>query len=187
MAFIQTLKGKKGAIYKVHYKEPLTGKRRCKSFERMKAAQHFRDNVPKSEYLHDSDTVTMAIAAEKWLDTCERIGRKGREPVEKSTIKPYRLHARYIKDMIGDVRLNQLDSVVCERFKNDLLSRFESRVYARKILTSFKGILSEARTQGWLKDRSGRKCADRDFRAQPAAASRLAQPWTDQGRAQKGR
>jgi integrase len=36
------------------------------------------------------------------------------------------------------------------KFKNDLLGRF-SRSYARKILTSFKGILSEARTQGWLK------------------------------------
>lgn len=56
MAFIQEISGKNGPIYKVHYKEPLTGKRRCKSFDRMKAARHFRDNVPKQDYLHDADT-----------------------------------------------------------------------------------------------------------------------------------
>lgn len=151
MAFIQTIDGKKGPIYKVHYKEPLTGKRRCKSFSRMKAAQNFRDNVPKADYLHNADTVTMTVATDKWLEVCEKTGRKGREPVEKSTIKPYKLHAAYIKDMIGDVRLNQLDPHFCERFKTDLLARFDNRAYARKILTSFKGVLSEARTQGWLK------------------------------------
>jgi hypothetical protein len=53
--------------------------------------------------------------------------------------------------MIGDLRLNQLDPHACERFKGDLLERLENRAYARTILTSFKGILSEARTQGWLK------------------------------------
>lgn len=52
--------------------------------------------------------------------------------------------------MIGDLRLNQLNAPVCERFKANLLAKFPSRPYARKILTSFKGILSEARTQGWL-------------------------------------
>lgn len=150
MAFIQAVEGKKGPIYKVHYREPRSGKRRCKNFSRMKAAQHFRDNIPKSDFLHDTDTVTVAAAADKWLEVCETVGRKGREPVEKSTIKPYRLHVRYIKEMIGGVRLNQLDALVCETFKNELLERFQSRSYARKVLTSFKGILSEARTQKWL-------------------------------------
>ena len=151
MAFIQTIKGKSGPIYKVHYKEPLSGKRRCKNFSRMKAAQNFRDNIPKSDFLHDSDTVTITEAADKWLEVCETVGRKGREPVEKSTLKPYQLHAGYIKEMIGNVKLNQLDPHACERFKNELLQKFDNRAYARKILTSFKGILSEARTQGWLK------------------------------------
>ena len=151
MAFIQTIQGKKGPIYKVHYKEPQSGKRRCKNFSRMKAAQYFRDNVPKAEYLHDTDTVSVAEAAEKWLHVCETVGRRGREPVEKSTLKPYKLHVRYIKEMIGSVKLNQLDPQACERFKTDLLEKFDNRAYARKILTSFKGILSEARTQGWLK------------------------------------
>jgi len=150
MAFIQKIEGKAGPIYKVHYNEPLTGKRRAKSFRRQKDAQHFRDNVPKSEYLHDADTVTVAEAADKWLKVCEDIGRRGREPIEKSTLRPYKRHARYIKELIGNVRLNQLDAFVCDRFKTSLLGRF-SRPYAKKILTSFKGMLSEARTQGWLR------------------------------------
>lgn len=150
MAFIQKVDGKSGPIYKVHYKEQLTGKRRAKSFRRQKDAQHFRDNVPKTEYLHDADTVTVSEAAEKWLQVCEDIGRRGREPIEKSTLRPYKRHARYIKELIGNVKLNQLDAITCERFKNSLLERF-SRPYAKKILTSFKGVLSEARTQGWLR------------------------------------
>jgi hypothetical protein len=106
--------------------------------------------VPKTEYLHNSDTVTVAVAADKWIEVCKKTGRRGRKPVEKATLRPYRLHARYINDMIGGRRLNELTPHVCERLAADLLDCF-SRRYARKILTFLKGILSEARTQGWLK------------------------------------
>jgi len=150
MAFIQAIEKKTGRRYKVHYIDPLTGKRRSRVFARAKEAQHFKDNVPKADYIHNLDTVTLSEAADTWLKVCEQSGRKGREPVEKSTLRPYRLHVRYIKDMIGGRRLNELSPQVCEQFKIDLLERF-SRAYARKILISFKGVLSEARTQGWLK------------------------------------
>lgn len=150
MAFIQAIEKKTGKRYKVHYKDPVTGKRRSRVFKRAKDANHFVTEIPKRDYIHDSDTVTVAIAADKWLDVCEKIGRRGREPVEKATLKPYRLHTRYIKEIIGGRNLNELTPQVCEQFRTDLLERF-SRVYARKILTSFKGILSEARSQGWLR------------------------------------
>jgi integrase len=150
MAFIQTIDKKTGRRYKVHYTDPLTGKRRSRVFTRAKDAHHFKDGIPKSDYIHNSDTVTVSVAADKWLEVCKISGRKGREPVEKATLRPYRLHARYIEDMIGGRRLNELTPQVCEQFKTDLLAKF-TRSYARKILTSFKGILSEARTQGWLK------------------------------------
>jgi integrase len=150
MAFIQPIEKKTGRKYKVHYTDPLTGKRRSKVFDRAKDAHFFKDNIPKNDYVHNKDTVTVSEAADKWLDICKKSGRKGREPVEKATLRPYRLHTRYIKDMIGGRRLNELTPEVCEKFKNDLLEKF-SRPYARKILTSFKGILSEARTQGWIK------------------------------------
>tara|TARA_R110002124_G_scaffold183401_4_gene350807 strand:+ start:31733 stop:32701 length:969 start_codon:yes stop_codon:yes gene_type:complete len=149
MSFIQTIEKKTGRRYKVHYIEPLTGKRRSKVFTRAKDAHHFKDNVAKSDYLHSRDSVSVADAADKWLTVCETIGRKGHEPVENATLRPYKLHARYIKDMIGGRHLTDLTPQVCEQFAADLLDKF-SRAYARKILTSFKGILSEARTQGWL-------------------------------------
>lgn len=139
MAFIQAIEKKTGKRYKVHYKDPVTGKRRSRVFKRAKDANHFVTEIPKRDYIHDSDTVTVAIAADKWLDVCEKIGRRGREPVEKATLKPYRLHTRYIKEIIGGRNLNELTPQVCEQFRTDLLERF-SRVYARKILTSFKGI-----------------------------------------------
>jgi integrase len=150
MSFIQTIDKKRGRRYKVHYVEPLTGKRRSRVFERSKDAHHFKDNIAKADYLHTKDTVTVAEAADHWLEVCEKSGRKGREAVEKATLRPYKLHARYIKAMIGGRKLNELSPQVCERFAADLLTNY-SRRYARKILTSFKGILSEARTQNWLK------------------------------------
>jgi len=150
MAFIQTIDKKTGKRYKVHYTDPLTGKRRSRVFTRAKDAHHFKDEIPKQDYLHNADTVTVNEAADKWLEVCKHTGRRGREPVESATLRPYRLHARYIKEILGGRRLNELTPQVCEQFRNDLLGRF-SRPYARKILTSFKGILSEARSQGWLR------------------------------------
>lgn len=150
MAFIQVIDKKTGRRYKVHYVDPLSGKRRSRVFERAKDAHYFKDNIPKHEYLHNADTVTVEVAADKWLKVCQSTGRRGREPVENATLRPYRLHTRYIKEIIGGRRLNELTPQVCEQFRTDLLERF-SRPYARKILTSFKGILSEARSQGWLR------------------------------------
>lgn len=150
MAFIQAIEKKTGRRYKVHYNEPLTGKRRSKVFARAKDAHYFKDNIDKADYVHSRDSVTIAEAADKWLTVCETLGRKGREPVEKATLRPYKLHARHINEMIGGRKLSDLTPQVCEQFAANLLGKF-SRPYARKILVSFKGILSEARTQGWLR------------------------------------
>lgn len=149
MSFIQVIDKKTGRRYKVHYKDPATGKRRSRVFRRRKDASHFQNEIPKRDYLHHNDTVSISAAADKWLEICETTGRRGREPVEKATLRPYRLHTRYIKELIGGLKLSDLTPHLCEQFRNDLLKSF-SRPYARKILTSFKGILSEARSQGWL-------------------------------------
>jgi integrase len=84
------------------------------------------------------------------LHVCEHIGRKGREPVESSTLKPYRLHAAIIKKMIGASMLNELTPVFCDGFRDDLVQAY-SRKYAKKILCSLKGILSQARTDGRMR------------------------------------
>lgn len=144
MAFITPYNGKRGRTYKVHYTDPKTGKRRAKSFSRRKDADHFINEIPKSGYVHDRDSCLVSEAVDRWLFVCENEGRKGREPVESATLKPYKRHAKYIKARIGGERLNTLTSQRCQRFVTELLADF-SRPYAKKIFVSFKSVLSQAR------------------------------------------
>lgn len=70
----------------------------------------------------------------------------GREPVEKSTLRKYKEHAEIIKEIIGrTVLLNTLTPSRCDEVRDELLKKY-SRRYAKKILTSFKSILSQARS-----------------------------------------
>ncbi len=147
MADIRKRAGKKGPTWQVRFNDPNSGVPRYKTFPRRKDADAFLATLTRATYVHDSETITVCEAADRWLQVCENTGRKGREPVETSTIKQYRLHARIIKEMIGGTKLNTLTSVSCDRFRDDLLERF-SRKYAKKILTSFKSILSQARADG---------------------------------------
>ncbi|MGB4106606.1 MAG: tyrosine-type recombinase/integrase [Alphaproteobacteria bacterium] len=149
MAFIQTVHWPSGArTYKVHYTDK-AGKRRAKSYKLRKDAKFFQENIPKTTYIHDRDTVTVAEAADRWLYVCETIGRNGREPVEKATLRPYRHHVRHIKAILGGERLNALTHARCEKFREELLTNF-TRIYARKILVSFKGILSQAVADNYI-------------------------------------
>lgn len=153
MAFIQKVNGKRGAIYKVHYTDPATGKRRCKSHRRYKDAVAFKDS-PKLTGNTSSAAITVAQAADHWLDVCETSGRKGREPVARSTLRQYRRFRGYVKDqeiaddgmtiLFGDILLTRLSRGHCEAFRDAVTDRF-SRVYAKKILTALKSILDQAR------------------------------------------
>lgn len=150
MADIRKREGKKGPTWQLRFSDPKSGKQRYKTFKRRKDLDTFLTELPRSDYVHDSDTVTVAQAADRWLDVCERIGRKGREPVEHSTLKQYKLHTPIIKSMIGGSKLNALSPVICDRLRDDLLAA-HSRKYAKKILTSFKAILSQARSDGHMR------------------------------------
>ncbi|MFD1328882.1 tyrosine-type recombinase/integrase [Mycoplana ramosa] len=150
MADIRKRKGRSGVGWQVRYKEPVSGHIRYKSFARRMDADAFVATLGHHDFLHDRDTVTVSEAASRWLDVCENTGRKGREPVEGSTLRKYREHVEIIAAKIGNVRLNQLTPVMCDEFRDNLLRDF-SRKYAKKILTSFKSILAQARTDGRLR------------------------------------
>lgn len=150
MADIRKRVGEKGITWQLRFSDPNSGAQRYKTFARRKDADAFLAELPRSDYVHDSDTITVSQAADRWLDVCERFGRKGREPVEHSTLKQYKLHAPIIKGMIGAANLNALTPVICDKFRDDLLAAY-SRKYAKKILTSFKAILSQARTDGHMR------------------------------------
>jgi integrase len=150
MADIRKREGKKGPTWQLRFSDPNSGKPRYKTFKRRKDLDAFLIDLPRSDYVHDSDTITVTQATDRWLDVCERIGRKGREPVEHSTLKQYKLHAPIIKGMIGASKLNALTPVICDKLRDDLLAA-HSRKYAKKILASFKAILSQARSDGHMR------------------------------------
>lgn len=153
MAFIQKVEGKKGAIYKVHYTDRATGKRRCKSHSRYKDAVAFKDS-PKLTGKSEAARLTVAEAADHWYTTCKATGRKGREPVSRATRRQYRRLADHIKDAriacdgdtmdFGDILLSRLSRGQCEAYRDHLVECF-SRNYARKHLTALKSILDQAR------------------------------------------
>lgn len=153
MAFIQKIKGEKGPIYKVHYKEPATGRRRCKSFGRRKDAEAFRDGA-KVAVRSPPQSHTVAEIVAHWLTVCEQVGRKGREPVARATLRQYKRHGDIITSAVieiggarlsfGSLLVSRLDKQACEAFRDFLIATF-SRVYARKVLTSFKSVLDQAR------------------------------------------
>lgn len=150
MADIRKRKGPSGTVWQLRYKDPSTGKIRYKSFPRRMDADAFAGTLQRAEFIDDRDTITVAAAIERWLQVCERTGRKGREPVEGSTLRKYHEHGDIIAAMIGNVLLNKLSAVACNEFRDDLLGRY-SRKYAKKILTSFKSVLAQARTDGRLR------------------------------------
>ena len=158
MAFIQKIDGKKGPIYKVHYKESATGKRRCKSFKRRKDAEAFRDG-PKSDAVKSASERTVSDAIERWLGICTKIGRKGREPIAPATRRSYEQQSGVIADAVieidgeklrlGTCRLDRFDKGICEALRDDLVTTF-SRDYARRVFIIFKAILEQACSDGHL-------------------------------------
>lgn len=150
MADIRKRIGSKGTTWQLRFNDPNSGKQRYKTFTRRKEADEFLSKLVTSDYVHDSETASLAEAADRWLTVCETIGRKGREPVEALTLRPYKLHAKILKGLRGATKLNTLTPLWCDQLRDELLTLY-TRKYAKKILVSFKAILSQARSDGRMK------------------------------------
>lgn len=158
MAFIQKIDGKKRPIYKVHFKEQSTGRRRCKSFNRRKDAEAFRDG-PKAGGKAKPTETTIKKAAARWLDVCVTVGRKGREPISLATKRSYTDQSQVIVGAtitvdgisltLGDCLIGRLDKPTCEAFRDHLTTHY-SRDYAKRVFFVFKGILEQACIDGEL-------------------------------------
>jgi integrase len=119
------------------------GDRHIETFERKKDAdaRHatVKVNVRQGIHTAPSKSVTVAEAAESWIN---RIAADGRE---RGTIKQYREHANlHIVPRIGGLKLAHLTPARVEAFRDDLLASL-SRPLARKVLTSFKSMLKVAK------------------------------------------
>jgi integrase len=129
----------------------VSGKRHIKTFATRKEAVAFRNKVGTeiAEGIHiaDSASVTINAAAEIWLRTVT-VGRKDNGPAEYSTLRQYRSHLKHhILPVMGDKKLTQLTRADVAAFRDHLLTKL-SRAMAKKVLASFKSILSEAESRG---------------------------------------
>ena len=122
------------------------GDRRLKTFKTKKDADADATtalyHVTQGTHTPDSASRTVAEAAHLWLKRGESEG------LERSTLDQYRLHAdRYIKPGLGGTKLSALTTPMMEAFKDALLAE-HSRAMSRKVLSSLKGILSDAQRRG---------------------------------------
>src|SRR5712671_3409991 len=124
------------------------GKRHIKTFSTKKAADAWlvstRSEVARGVHTPENASITVAEAAELWLQTGEL------EKLERSTLRQYRNHVvLHINPLIGSDKLARLSSPMVESFRDALLKK-GSRAMARKILASLKSILSEAQRRGMV-------------------------------------
>ena len=100
--------------------------------------------LPRTPWPQADPNKTVADALDRWYSLCTTTGRGGREPVERSTSRKYDSHRDIIKAFIGMVKIAELNQQACEAFRDTLLSEY-SRPYAKKIFTSFKSALTQAK------------------------------------------
>jgi integrase len=135
-----TSKGERREAWVVRYADQ-DGTWRLKTFERQKDAKEWlpaiQVEVKTGQHVPDSKAPTVAAAAGAWIEQGEVDG------LESSTMRQRRLHIdRHIVPLLGaDTKLVRADLAA---FRNDLL-RSCSKPMAKKIMTSFKAILKQAK------------------------------------------
>ena len=122
------------------------GRRRSKQFARKKDADAWRvgaeHEVATGVHTAGSESITVAAAADLWIERAERDGR------ERSTVKSYREIARlHIAPLLGNRRLSALTRPIVEQYRDDLLAD-RSRAMAGKAVRSLSMILGEAQRRG---------------------------------------
>jgi integrase len=123
------------------------GERHLKTFARKRDADahHAIVGVAVRAGVHtaDSKSVTVAKAAELWLESCEAAG------LERATMAGYRQHADlHITPILGALRLSQLTVPLVRGFEDRLRKDGRSPVMVRKARRSLGGILADAQERG---------------------------------------
>ena len=105
--------------------------------------------ISEGRHVADSVSITVADAAAIWIKAVE-LGRDDNPPAEYSTLRQYRSHLKHhILPAMGGVKLSQLTRATVSTFRDHLLTKL-SRPMAKKVLTSFKGIVSEVEARGYV-------------------------------------
>jgi integrase len=122
------------------------GERHIQTFERKKDADEYHASVSvdvrQGIHTPHHKGITVAEAAENWIAFVELEGR------ERSTVNQYRDHVQHhINPRIGKDKLAKLTTPSINKFRDDLLASL-SRAQAKKVLTSLKALLKDAKRRG---------------------------------------
>ena len=125
-----------------------SGKRLRKQFDRKKDADAFlltaRTEVRNGVHVADSASITVAVAAQQWLDMGDR-----QFGWERATAIAYAQHVRlHIVPLIGGTRLSQFNAAALAAWEDALFADGRSPVMVRKVRTSLGAILTEAQRRG---------------------------------------
>lgn len=143
MASIRKRTRKKGTVYQVRWRDPATKEDRSETFDTLKEARFFLDHAEKPARADSDASPKLADTLDRWIDVCRTTGYRGHEPVEKSTLRPYQLQAKHVKELAGREETKKLTPKRCAEIRDLLLSNF-SRPFAIKLLRSFKSALNQA-------------------------------------------
>ena len=141
----RTPSGEKKAAWLVDYRDSF-GARRSKQFKRKKDADAWLVGtsweVTQGIHTPDSQSVTVADAAEMWLAKCRA------EDLEPTTIAAYDQQVRlHLLPMCGKLKLNQLKRPRVEKLLDDLLAT-RSRSMTIRVMRALTAIIKEAQRQG---------------------------------------
>lgn len=137
--------GSEKQAWLVDYRDQ-AGHRRAKQFARRKDAERWLTQaaweVSKGLHTADSQSVTVAQAADIWITKAEQDGR------ERSTLDQYRQLARlHITPLLGAERLSRLSQPKVEAYRDTLLET-RSKAMTAKAVRALSRILSEAQRRG---------------------------------------
>jgi integrase len=141
-----TRKGEAKVAWVVDYVDG-KGERHIQTFAKKKEADEYqatvRVDVRHGVHTALSKSITVAEAATDWIAYARLEGR------ERSTLQGYQAHVDlHINPHLGRERLAKLTTPRINTFRDDLLASKMSRAMARKVLTSLKGLLRDARRRG---------------------------------------
>jgi integrase len=122
------------------------GSRHIETFEKKKDADAYQAkvvvDVDSGVHTAPSTSITVAQAAADWIRHAET------EKRERSTVLAYQQHVdKHIIPRIGPLKIARLTTPRIQKFRDDLLADM-SRPMAKKVLTSLKSLLKEARRRG---------------------------------------
>lgn len=123
------------------------GKRHNRQFTTKREAKDFAilagGEVVAGTHVPESTSITVAQAAELWLQRGERNG------LERSTMRSYKGQVeQYLLPLIGAVKLAKLSTPTVVAFTDHLLAAGHSRDRARRVVGVLKAILAEAQRAG---------------------------------------